>query len=38
VPGGGRPTGLPADFGAGSCPHAFYPTTESSAVDEGVVR
>jgi uncharacterized protein (DUF2336 family) len=34
----GLPDHLPADLGAGSCPHAFYPTTESAAVDEGVVR
>ncbi|HEY3903723.1 MAG TPA: ferritin-like domain-containing protein [Streptosporangiaceae bacterium] len=29
---------LPGVVGGSCCPHAFYPTAESSAVDEGVVR
>jgi rubrerythrin len=33
-----RPGELPAAVGGGCFPHAFYPTTQSSAVDEGVVR
>ena len=33
-----RLTELPGVVGGSGCPHAFYPTTESSAVDEGVAR
>jgi hypothetical protein len=36
--GSGRLAGLPGVVGGSCCPHAFYPTTDSSAVDEGVVR
>jgi hypothetical protein len=39
-PGGGpgRLAELPAVAGGSACPQAFYPTTESSAVNEGAVR
>ncbi len=38
IGGSDRLAELPGVVGASSCPHAFYPTIESSAVDEGVVR
>jgi Ferritin-like domain len=36
--GSSRLAGLPGAAGGSGCPHAFYPTTESAAVDEGAVR
>lgn len=34
----GRLAELPGVVGGSGCPHAFYPTSQSSAVDEGVAR
>lgn len=33
-----RPADLPADLGSGCFPHAFYPTADAPAVNEGAVR